>query len=259
MNDNLLLCEIENKIAIVTINCPPDNKLNTQVYKGLTQLMGELEENENVNVIVITGSGEEAFVAGADINEIAELDTVGMMNLTQITRIAFSKIENLNKPVIAAINGVARGGGLELALACDLRIASDNAKFAFPEINLGVIPGGGGTQRIQKVVGLGTAKELLYFGEMIDAEKALQLQIVNKVVGHDKLLSSTKEWAAKLAQKAPVAIRMMKMAVNTGSNVDLESGLTIEASCYDGAFATEDRKEAMAAFFEKRKPKFVGR
>jgi enoyl-CoA hydratase len=259
MNDNLILCEIENKIAFVTINCPPDNKLNTQIYKGLTRLMGELEENEDVNVIVITGSGEDAFVAGADINEIAELDTVGMMDLTKITRIAFSKIETLNKPVIAAINGVARGGGLELALACDLRISSEHAKFAFPEINLGVIPGGGGTQRILKVVGLGTAKELLYFGEMIDAEKALQLQIVNKVVGQDKLLSTAKEWAEKLAQKAPVALRMMKMAVNTGSNVDLESGLTVEASCYDGAFATEDRKEAMAAFFENRKPKFVGR
>ena len=257
MNYKFLLCEIENKVAVVTISHSPGNKLNTQVYQEITQLMGELEANENVNVIVITGDGEEAFVAGADIDEIADLDTVGMMDLTQITRIAFSRIEKLNKPVIAAINGVARGGGFELALSCDLRIASEKAQFAFPEINLGVIPGGGGTQRIQKVVGQGIAKELLYFGELLDADRAYQLQIVNKVVAHDQVLSAAKEWAEKLAEKAPVALRMMKTAVNTGSNVDLESALTVEAPCYDGAFATEDRKEAMAAFFEKRKPNFL--
>ena len=259
MNTKFLFCEIENKVAVVKLSNSPGNKLNTQVYQEITQLMGELEANENVNVIVITGDGEEAFVDGADINEIAELDTVGMMNLTQITRIAFSRIENLNKPVIAAINGVARGGGFELALSCDLRIASEKAKFAFPEIGLGVIPGGGGTQRIQKVVGQGITKELLYFGEMMDAERAYQLQIVNKVVAHDQILSVAKELAEKLAEKAPVALRMMKLAINTGSNVDLESALTVEATAYDGAFATQDRKEAMAAFFEKRKPKFVGR
>ena len=259
MNNKYLLCDIENKVAVVKISHSPGNKLNTQVYQEITQLMGELETNEDVNVIIITGDGEEAFVAGADINEMLDLDTVGMMNLTQITRIAFSKIENLNKPVIAAINGVARGGGFELALACDLCIASEKAQFAFPEIGLGVIPGGGGTQRIQKVVGKVIAKELLYFGEVMDAERAMQLQIVNKVVGHNELLSVAKEWAEKLAQKAPVALRMMKLAVNTGSNVDLESALTVEATCYDGALQQQDRKEAMTAFVENRKPHFVGR
>ncbi len=259
MDYKYLLCEIENKVAVVTISHSPGNKLNTQVYQEITQLMGELEADVNVNAIVITGDGEEAFVAGADINELAELDTVGMMNLTQITRISFSRIENLNKPVIAAINGEARGGGFELALCCDLRIASENAQFAFPEITLGVIPGGGGTQRIQKVVGQGTAKELLYFAEPIDAERAYQLQIVNKVVSQDELLSVAKEWAEKLAQKAPIALRQMKLAVNTGANVDLESALTIEAACYDGAFATLDCKEGMSARLENRKPNFVGR
>lgn len=259
MNYEFLLCHIENKVAVVTISHSPGNKLNTQVYQEITQLMGELEADRNVNAIVITGEGEEAFVAGADINEMVDLDTVGMMDLTQITRISFSKIENLNKPVIAAINGETRGGGFELALCCDLRIASENAQFAFTEINLGVIPGGGGTQRIQKVVGQGTAKELLYFGEMIDAERAYQLQIVNKVVDQNELLSTAIEWAEKLAQKAPVALRMMKLAVNTGANVDIESALTIEAACYDGAFATQDCKEGMAARIENRKPNFVGR
>ncbi|MGJ9459916.1 enoyl-CoA hydratase/isomerase family protein [Oceanobacillus sp. CF4.6] len=259
MNYQYLLCDIENKVAVVTINHAPGNKLNTQVYQEITHLIGELEENQDVHALVLTGAGDEAFVAGADINEILEMDTVGMMDLTQLTRIAFSKIENLNKPVIAAINGVARGGGFELALSCDLRIASKKAQFSFPEINLGVIPGGGGTQRIQKVVGQGTANELLYFGEAIDAERAYQLQIVNKVVEHNELLSTAKDWAEKLAQKAPVALRMMKLAVHTGSNVDLESALTIEATCFDGVFATQDRKEAMTAFVENRKPLYVGK
>ncbi|HBI04813.1 MAG TPA: enoyl-CoA hydratase [Paenibacillaceae bacterium] len=259
MNYEFLLCTIENKVALVTISHHPGNKLNTQVYQELTKLMEELEADANVQAIIITGDGNEAFVAGADIVEIAGLDTVGMMDLTQITRIAFSKIENLRKPVIAAINGEARGGGFELALSCDLRIASQNAQFAFPEINLGVIPGGGGTQRIQKVVGQGTAKELLYFGEIIDAYRAYELQIVNKVVPQGELLSTAKKWAEKLAQKAPVALRMMKLAVNTGSNVDLESALTIEATCYDGAFATKDCKEGMAARLENRKPNFIGK
>lgn len=259
MNYEFLLCTIENKVAVVTISNSPGNKLTTQVYLEITRLMDELEDNGNVQAIIITGAGEEAFVAGADIGEMVELDTVGMMDLTQITRVAFSKIENLRKPVIAAINGEARGGGFELALCCDLRIASQNAQFAFPEINLGVIPGGGGTQRIQKIVGQGTAKELLYFGEMIDAYRAYELQIVNKVVPQGELLATAKEWAAKLAQKAPVAIRMMKVAVNTGANVDLESALTIEATCYDGAFATKDCKEGMAARLENRKANFIGR
>ncbi|HLR51797.1 MAG TPA: enoyl-CoA hydratase-related protein [Candidatus Avamphibacillus sp.] len=259
MNYEFLLCHIENKVAVVTISHSPGNKLNTQVYQEITQLMGELEANENINVIVITGEGEASFVAGADISEMADLDTVGMMDLTQITRTSFAKIENLNKPVIACINGETRGGGLELALCCDLRIASEHAQFAFTEINIGVIPGGGGTQRIQKVVGQGTAKELLYFGETIDAERAYQLQLVNKVVAQNELSSTAKEWAEKLAQKAPVALRMMKVAVNTGANVDLESALTIEATSYDGAFATQDRKEGIAARLENRKPNFMGR
>jgi len=259
MNQKNLLVSIENNVAVVTISNEPGNKLNTEVYLEFTRLMDELEANDQVKAIVITGDGEEAFVAGADINEMADLDTVGMMDLTQITRISFSKIENIRKPVIAAINGETRGGGFELALCGDLRIASETAQFAFTEINLGVIPGGGGTQRIQKIVGQGIAKELLYFGEMIDAKRAYELQIVNKVVPQHELLAAAKEWAEKLAEKAPVALRMMKLAVNTGSNVDLESALTIEAACYDGAFATRDCKEGMAARLENRKAHFIGR
>lgn len=259
MNYEFLLCEVENNVATVTINRPPVNPLNSKVFHELIQIVTELDERDDVNCIVITGSGEKAFVAGADINEMAGLDTVGMLNMNKVSREAFTKIENATKPVIAAINGLALGGGLELALSCDLRIASEKAKFAFPEIGLGIIPGAGGTQRLQRIVGQGIAKELLYFGDMITAEKALALQIVNKVVPSSDVLTEAKEWAKKLAQKPQVALRMLKLAVNSGANVDLESGLTIETSCFGNAFATEDRKEGLNAFVEKRTPHFVGR
>ena len=259
MNAEFLQCEINNKVAVVTINRPPVNPLNSQVFQEIIDVMPELEGRNDVHTIVLTGSGEKAFVAGADINEMLELDTVGMLNMNKVSREAFSKIENLTKPVIAAINGLALGGGLELALACDLRIASEKAKFAFPEIGLGIIPGGGGTQRLQRIVGQGIAKELLYFGDMFTAERALELQIVNKVVPSEEVLPAAKEWAEKLAQKPQVALRMLKLAVNSGANVDLESGLSIETACFGNAFATEDRKEGLSAFVEKRKPNYVGR
>ncbi|WP_025948734.1 enoyl-CoA hydratase/isomerase family protein [Geobacillus thermocatenulatus] len=259
MNYEFLQCEIENRVAIVSIHRPPLNPLNTKVFQELSALIDELEANQQVGAMVITGTGEKAFVAGADIHEMRDLDLDGMMEMNKISRTAFSKIENASKPVIAAVNGLALGGGCELALACDLRICSENAKFAFPEINLGIIPGGGGTQRLPRIVGQGVAKELLYFGEMIDAERALAIHLVNKVVPPDELLPTAKEWAEKLAQKPAIAMRMLKEAVNTGANVDLQSGLTIETACFGNAFATEDRKEGMRAFAEKRKPVFSGR
>jgi enoyl-CoA hydratase len=165
----------------------------------------------------------------------------------------------VTKPVIAALNGMALGGGLELALACDLRISSDRAKFAFPEVGLGIIPGGGGTQRLQKIVGQGVAKELLYFGDMIDAQRALDLHIVNKLVAAGEVLETAKEWAGNLAKKPPVALQMVKTAVNAGGNTDLESGLIIESVCFGNAFSTEDRKEGLKAFVEKREPIYSGR
>lgn len=259
MNYEFLLCEIENRIAIVTINRPPVNPLNTQVFNELSSIFDELEADDEVRVIILTGNGEKAFVAGADINEMAGLDLVGVSKMNKVSRLVFSKIEHTTKPVIAAINGLALGGGFELALACDLRISSDRARFAFPEVGLGIIPGGGGTQRLQKIVGQGVAKELLYFGDMFDAERALDLHIVNKVVPAEKLLETAKDWAHKLAQKPPVALQMVKTAVNVGSNTDLESGLIIESTCFGNAFSTEDRREGLQAFVEKRKPVYVGR
>ncbi|MGG1557734.1 enoyl-CoA hydratase/isomerase family protein [Geobacillus thermoleovorans] len=259
MNYEFLQCEIENRVAVVSIHRPPLNPLNTKVFQELSALIDELEANQQVGAIIITGTGEKAFVAGADIREMMDLDLAGMMEMNKISRIAFLKIENASKPVIAAVNGLALGGGCELALACDLRICSENAKFAFPEVNLGIIPGGGGTQRLPRIVGQGVAKELLYFGEMIDAQRALAIHLVNKVVPADELLPAAKEWAEKLAQKPAIAMRMLKEAVNTGVNVDLQSGLIVETACFGNAFATEDRKEGMRAFAEKRKPVFSGK
>ncbi|AYA75577.1 enoyl-CoA hydratase/isomerase family protein [Bacillus sp. Y1] len=259
MSYEFLLCEINKNVAIVTINRPPVNPLNTKVFQELNTIFAELEANDEVRAIILTGSGEKAFVAGADINEMANLGLVGINKMNKISRTVFSKVENLTKPVIAAINGLALGGGLELALACDLRISSSKAKFAFPEVGLGIIPGGGGTQRLQKIVGQGVAKELLYFGEMFDAYRALELNIVNKVVPLEDLLDTAQEWALKLAQKPPVALQMLKLAVNTGGNTDLESGLIIESACFANAFSTEDRKEGLQAFIEKRKPIFAGK
>ncbi|MFK9118739.1 enoyl-CoA hydratase-related protein [Peribacillus castrilensis] len=254
-----ILCEIEDKIAVVTINRPPVNPLNTKVFQELSIVFDELEANEDVRAIVLTGSGEKAFVAGADINEMASLDLVGINMMNKTSRTVFTKIENVTKPVIAALNGMALGGGLELALACDLRISSDRAKFAFPEVGLGIIPGGGGTQRLQKIVGQGVAKELLYFGDMIDAQRALDLHLVNKLVTAGEVLETAKEWAGNLAKKPPVALQMVKTAVNAGGNTDLESGLIIESVCFGNAFSTEDRKEGLKAFVEKREPIYSGR
>ncbi|MEC2304105.1 MULTISPECIES: enoyl-CoA hydratase/isomerase family protein [Heyndrickxia] len=259
MSHQYLLCEKEESVAVVTINRPPVNPLSTQVFQELSHIFNELDADDEVRAIVLTGSGEKAFVAGADINEMAGLDLVGVNKMNKMSRAVFTQIENTSKPVIAALNGLALGGGFELALVCDLRISSEKAKFAFPEAGLGIIPGGGGTQRLQKIVGQGIAKELLYFGEMIDANRALALHIVNKVVPPDEVLETAKEWARKLAQKPPVALQMLKTAVNAGSNTDIETGLTIEAACFGNAFSTEDRKEGLNAFIEKRKPAFSGR
>ena len=168
-------------------------------------------------------------------------------------------MENSTKPVIAALNGLALGGGLELALACDLRIASENAKFAFPEVGLGIIPGGGGTQRLQKIVGQGLAKELLFTGDMFTAEQAHNWHIVNKVVPTGEVLSAAKELAEKLAKQPPIALQMVKLAVNTGGNTDIESGLIIESNSFNTAFSTEDGREGLVAFTEKRKPNYKGK
>lgn len=259
MSYEFLQLEVENNVATVTINRPPVNPLNSVVFRELGEMIDELDQKDDVRVIVLTGSGDKAFVAGADVNEMAQASLPEVNTMNKVSRTAFSKIENSTKPVIAAINGLALGGGFELALACDLRISSEKAQFAFPEVGLGIIPGGGGTQRLQKIVGQGVAKELLYFGDMFDAKRAEALNIVNLVVPQEEVAEKANEWAVKLAKKPPIALQMLKLAVNKGSDADIETGLVIESTCFGNVFASEDAKEGMSAFVEKRKPNFVGK
>ena len=196
-----LVVEVENKVATVTINRAPVNALNAQVFQELSRLIDELDENDDVHVIVFTGAGEKAFVAGADINEMAGADLVTVVKNNKVSRNMFKKVENSTKPVIAALNGLALGGGLELALACDLRIASENAKFAFPEVGLGIIPGGGGTQRLQKIVGQGLVKELLFLAICLRRNKRITGISSIKLFQRVKHLSAAKELAEKLAKQ----------------------------------------------------------
>ena len=258
MNLELLECIIEDNTAIVYLNRPPYNPLNRKLFQELSSLMDELELNREVRAVIISGKGERAFAAGADIRDMMNLNGIEIWEMNELSRAAIGKVAKLSKPVIAAVNGLALGGGAELALACDLRICSDTAKFGFPEVNLGIIPGAGGTQRFQRLVGQTIAKELLFFGEMIDSQRAYDIGLVNKVVPLTDLIEFAKQWASKLAEKPIMAMKMLKMSVNSGANVDLESALDIEMACFGNTFASEDRKEGMQAFVEKRKPNFTG-
>ncbi|MGD8191465.1 enoyl-CoA hydratase/isomerase family protein [Brevibacillus ginsengisoli] len=249
----------ENRVATITLNRPPFNPFNRQLYRELYELLDRIDEDDQIQAVIITGKGEKAFGAGADITEMMKLDPVEVARMGEDSRKATGRIERLSKPVIAAINGLALGGGSELALACDLRLCAEHAKFGLPEINLGIIPGGGGTQRLQRLIGQARAKELMFFGEIIPATKAYEYGLVNKVVPAAELMGCALEWAQKLADKPSVAMKMLKMSVNGGADSDLNTALELESACFGVAFASEDRKEGMAAFAEKRKPNFVGK
>ncbi len=259
MNTETLQYFVEGQVAMVYLNRPPFNPLNKQLFSDLHAIMEQIAQDNRIRCVIISGRGDRAFAAGADIHEMNGLDQAGMAEMGRMSRKAFDSIERLPKPVIAAVNGLALGGGCELALACDLRICSENAKFALPEINLGIIPGGGGTQRLPRLIGEARAKELLYFGETIGAEQAYDYGLVHKVVPFEELVPGAKKWALKLAEKPAVAMSMLKICVNAGANRDLDSALDLEFACFGNAFASEDRKEGMAAFAEKRKPHFMGR
>lgn len=249
----------ENGVATITLNRPPMNPLNTKIFRELDKAVDELQADDSVKAIILTGAGDKAFAAGADLAEMVNLTPVEAYDFCQCSRIAFEKLENLGKPVIAAINGLALGGGTELALCCDFRIAADNAKFGQPEINLGIIPGGGATQRLPRLIGATKAKELIFLGDIFDAATAEKLGLVNKVVPTDALLEEAQKLAKKLASKPAVAMRMAKTAINTGLNLDIASALTLETQSFVVAFASDDRKEGISAFGEKRKPNFTGK
>jgi enoyl-CoA hydratase len=256
--DNLLLT-IENGIGIVTINRPRElNTLNIEVFRELNTVLTEIENDPDIRVVILTGAGK-AFVAGVDIKEMKDNDSVSIKTFLKIAREAGDRIYNLSKPVIAAINGYAFGGGNELALACDLRIAAENAQFGQQEINLGIIPGGGAISRLSRLVGMTKAKEIVYTGDIIDARTAYEIGFINKVVPPEKLMEEARALASKLSSKSAVALAYAKKAFNTGADMSLANALDLDESYFARCFATADQKEGMNAFLEKRKPEFKNR
>ena len=254
-----IVVEIEEGIAILTLNRPAVlNALNDQVFNELAEAASTLAADPSVRVVIITG-GEKVFAAGADIGQMASATAVDVTTSDKPSHRAFYLIENMPKPVIAAIAGYALGGGCELTLVADVRIAADNAQFGLPEIKLGILPGAGGTQRLPRLIGAGRAKELIFSGDFIKAEEALRIGLVNKVVPADQLLNEAKKMAKRFADRGAVALRMAKSSVNEGLRMDLEAGLQYEHKCFSLLFATEDQKEGMKAFLEKRPAKFLGR
>lgn len=250
-----LLLETAGPVAILTINRPSAlNALNIQTLQELSAAMGELENQAEIRVIILTGSGEKSFVAGADIKEFADFKTPEAKAMAANgQREVFNKIENLRKPVIAAVNGFALGGGLELAMACHIRYASSNAKLGLPEVTLGLIPGYGGTQRLPKLVGKGLANELIFSAKMISAERAREIGLVNEVFALEDLMNKTRELAETIARNAPSAITKAIECVNLA---DTSEGFEKEIQAFGELFETEGKREGVTAFLEKRKPNF---
>ena len=254
-----LLVERRGRVAVITINRPQKlNALNIQTRAEGAAALEELREDESVRVVVITGAGEKAFVAGADISEFEGRTAVSQRDV-MTARSLFTAVDTFPKPVIAMINGFCLGGGCELALSCDIRVASETARFGQPEINLGIIPGGGGTQRLTRLVGEGKAMELILTGDMIDAQHAYNLGLVNLVVPAADLEARTMELANRIAEKSPVALRMAKEAVKTAARANLDEGLRREIDLFAICFSSEDKDEGVRAFMEKRPAEFKGR
>jgi len=254
------LYEKSEGIATITINRPQAlNALNEETLLEISSRIADAKQDKNIKVVVITGAGDRAFCAGADLNVMKGAGAYKGMHLSQVGQKLTLEIEELEKPVIAVINGYALGGGLELAMACDLRIASENAKLGQPEVNVGLIPGWGGTQRLPRLVGKGKAKEMIFTGKRIDAKTAEQLGLVNKVVPLEQLKSTVKELASELMNKPPIAIELAKQLINNSTETDLKIGLTNEAEAFGVLASTEDFKEGVSAFLEKRKPRYKGK
>jgi len=257
--DNLLF-EVREKVARITFNRPNVlNALNRKTMDELGDCLNTVRADDEIRVLILTGAGEKAFIAGADINELSQQTPVNGREFTLYGQEIIHRLETLGKPAIAAINGFALGGGCELALACTLRIASRNAKLGQPEVKLGLVPGYGGTQRLPRLCGKGVAHELILTGEMISAEEALRVGLVNRVVESSELLATAEAIAKKIIANAPLAVKYAMEAVEHGMEMPQEEGLYLEATLFGLCCATQDMREGTRAFLEKRPPKFEGR
>ena len=255
-----LIYEKKDNIGVLTINRPEKlNAISDELTVELDKFLDDVENDEELRVLVITGAGEKAFVAGADIKELESRDALVGRRVSRKRQTIFSRIENLPIPVIAAVNGYALGGGLELALACSIRLCSDRAQFGAPEVKLGIIPGDGGTQRLPRLVGLGRAMEMVLTGDFIDAQEAYRIGLVNHVISNDELMEKAMDLAQKIAKRPPLAVRYAKEAVNRSQEGDTTSGYALESCLHALTCTTEDKKEGVKAFLEKRKGKFIGK
>ena len=260
MGEDVLLKEVDGQIAVLTLNRPEVmNSFNFALLRALSDAIEAIDVDPDIRVVIITGAGEKAFAAGADLKERRTYTPEQVKAFITTIRNLFTRIEYMRKAVIAAVNGVALGGGTELAMACDIRIASSAATMGQTETRLAIIPGAGGTQRLPRLVGKGIAKELIFTGRRVGAEEALRTGLVNKVVEPDQLLESAKQMAAMICEAGPIAIDQAKYAINYGMETDLQTGLAIESNAYWVCIPTEDRLEGLAAFKEKRKPAYKGR
>ena len=254
-----ILIEQDEGIVTLSLNRPPVNALNTTVGAELREALDQIDHDSAARAVIITGSGDRAFAAGADIRELQDLAGPDAESMVQRWHHLFRWMETFRLPVIAAVNGVALGGGCELAMACDLRIASEQARFGQPEINLGLIPGWGGTQRLPRLIGRGRALEILLTGDLIDASEAHRIGLVNRIVPGETLMDTVREIARNIASKGPVALRLIKACVDTGLDQPLDAALSFEARQFGVVSATEDKAEGIAAFLEKRPAGFHGR
>jgi enoyl-CoA hydratase/carnithine racemase len=253
-----ILTSVEENVGTITINRPDvRNALSTQVLGDVRGALAEFRYDDEVGVVVFTGAGDRAFAAGADINELRERTFLDA--LASLMQAVYDEIEDYEKPTIAAVNGLALGGGCELAMACDIRIASENARFGQPEVNLSIIPGAGGTQRLARLVGKGKATEMILTGEIIGAEEAHRVGLVTRVISSDELVAAVRETARSIMSKGPLAIRLAKLAIRTGFETDLKTGLVIERLAQAVLLTSEDKREGTSAFLEKREPEFKGK
>ncbi len=258
MSYETLLTEARDGIGVVTVNRPDvRNAVNRRVMEDLRAALDEFREDGRVGAVVFTGAGEKAFVAGADIGELRERTMLDGL-AAKMQRLC-DEIEGFEKPTIAAVNGYALGGGCELAMACDIRLASENARFGLPETALSIIPGAGGTQRLARLVGKGRAVEMIFTGRMVDAEEAHGIGLVSKVVPQAELLDAARETASRILSKGPLAVRLARLAIQTGFETDQRTGLVVERLAQAVLYTSEDKQEGTSAFLEKRNPDFKGR